>query len=168
MLTKVISGGQTGADVGGLRAAKRFGLLTGGKIPRNYLTENGYKPELGDLYGLECHTSDKYPPRTYDNAKNSDGTIRFAKKWRSSGEILTLKAVSQYNKPHIDVDFYTPIPHEEVVDWIVENDIKVLNVAGNCESTCRGLSEFVDNYLFTVFTLLQDRGWILCQKTENL
>lgn len=155
MLRKVISGGQTGADQGGLRAAKRFGIPTGGKIPRNFLTENGRNSELGRLYGLECHPSDKYPPRTFDNAKNSDGTIRFAKQWDTPGELLTLKAAEQYNKPHIEVDFDNPIPHEAVVDWLIKNQIQVLNVAGNAESKCIGLSDFVDEYLYKVFTILK-------------
>lgn len=157
MLEKVISGGQTGADQGGLRAAKRFGIPTGGKMPRSFWTETGSCPQIAAQFGLTCHTSDKYPPRTFDNAKNSDGTIRIAKRFDTPGEILTLKAASQYKRPHIDVDFSDPIPHGQVVDWLVENNIKTLNVAGNAESKCQGLADFVDEYLYRVFELLKER-----------
>jgi hypothetical protein len=41
MIEKVMSGGQTGADHGGLRAARRCGIATGGWAPRGWLTEAG-------------------------------------------------------------------------------------------------------------------------------
>ena len=46
LVWKVISGGQTGADHAGLRAAKDSGINTGGTAPRNFMTEEGSKPEL--------------------------------------------------------------------------------------------------------------------------
>ena len=157
MLKLVRSGGQSGADLGGLRAAKRFGIATGGMCPRNFWTENGSNPDLGRVYGLTCHTSDRYPPRTFVNAKESDGTVRFAVNFDTPGEVLTLKAINQYKKPHIDVDVADPISHKQVVDWLVENDIKVLNVAGNTESKFEGMADFVDDYLYQVFTILKER-----------
>jgi hypothetical protein len=42
MLERVISGGQTGADQGGLRAARACGIPTGGWAPRGWLTEIAY------------------------------------------------------------------------------------------------------------------------------
>ena len=41
---KVCSGGQTGADLGGLIAAKQAGLETFGWMPPGFLTEFGPKP----------------------------------------------------------------------------------------------------------------------------
>jgi hypothetical protein len=38
LVTKVISGGQSGADLGGLRAAKVLGIQTGGSMPKGFLT----------------------------------------------------------------------------------------------------------------------------------
>src|SRR4051794_20445226 len=43
-LTRVISGGQTGAAQAGLHAARRGGLPTGGWAPRGWLVENGTAP----------------------------------------------------------------------------------------------------------------------------
>jgi hypothetical protein len=58
---KVISGGQTGADQGGLRAAKAAGIPTGGWAPRGWLVESphGHRdiaaPWLGPVFRLvEC------------------------------------------------------------------------------------------------------------------
>ena len=155
MLEKIISGGQTGADVSGLRAAKKCGITTGGTAPKFYLTEDGPNPLLGSLYGLVEHTSMKYPPRTFANAKEGDGTIRFAVNFETAGEKLTLKAVKQFGRPHIDVDVADPIRHQKVADWIISNNIKVLNVAGNKESTFLGIGDFVEEYLCKVIEILK-------------
>lgn len=40
-LRKIISGGQTGADQGGLRAGRLLHLETGGTAPHNWMTEQG-------------------------------------------------------------------------------------------------------------------------------
>ena len=155
MITKIISGGQTGADQGGLKAAKRYGIETGGHCPKGGLTEDGNNQNLMKVFGLIETTSDKYPARTFENAKNSDGTIRFAHDFNSRGELLTLKAINQYNKPHIDVNVsanHQTTP-KMVADWIINNKISVLNVAGNRESTCEGLEQFVIEFLREVISL---------------
>lgn len=150
MLRKIISGGQTGADQGGLRAGKKLGLETGGWIPKGFLTELGFCPELGERFGLVEHSSPKYPPRTFSNAKDSDGTIRFAINFETAGEKCTLKAIDQYKKPHFDIDVADPHPAKTVAEWIESNKIEVLNVAGNREATFPGIGEFVENFLIEV------------------
>ena len=63
MLSKVVSGGQTGADQAGLRAAAKAGIDTGGWACKGWLTEKGPASWLAD-YGLaECPVPD-YPART--------------------------------------------------------------------------------------------------------
>ena len=153
MILKIISGFQTGADLGGVVAAHNFGIETGGHIPKGFLTEYGSKPQLKEMFGAIEHSSSKYPPRTFENVKNSDGTIRFADNFNSAGEKCTLKAINQYNKPYIDVDKNNPIDHTLVVDWIVKNNIKILNVAGNRESTSPGIFIFARDYLTKVLNL---------------
>jgi hypothetical protein len=54
MIERVISGGQTGADQGGLRAAQACGIPTGGWAPRGWLTEAGPAPWLADWGLVEC------------------------------------------------------------------------------------------------------------------
>ena len=52
---KIISGGQTGADMGALLAARELGIPTGGVAPKGWLTENGPQEELLRNFGLiEC------------------------------------------------------------------------------------------------------------------
>ena len=62
------------------------------------------------------HSSSYYPPRTEDNVKNSDGTIRFAKSFTSAGEKCTKKAIKWFGKPHIDVHLDHPLEPEAVVE----------------------------------------------------
>lgn len=151
MLKKVVSGGQTGADEGGLIAAKKAGLETGGYVPKGFITEYGPNPDLGRTYGLVETVSSNYVPRTYANAKLGDGTIRFATDFTSRGEIVTLDGIAKYNKPYIDVHVSNPCPISDVVRWIKDNNIEVLNVAGNRESTSPGIQEFVVYFLEKVF-----------------
>lgn len=83
MLTKVISGGETGVDHAALRAAKRCSLATGGKIGRNYMTEEGPKPGLKDAYGLEevgpefdqLNVPEQHIRRSMMNVDAADGTL---------------------------------------------------------------------------------------------
>jgi Circularly permutated YpsA SLOG family len=72
MLERVISGGQTGADQAGWRAA---GIPTGGWMPLGFLTEDGPRPEFAELYGAVETSSAAYPPRNRMNAQAGDGTL---------------------------------------------------------------------------------------------
>jgi len=130
----ICSGGQRGADSGGLAAAHDLGLPTGGYAPKGWKTLNGMNMKLS-LLGLIEHKSDKYPPRTYDNVKLSDGTIRLANDFNSPGELCTLKAIEYYNKPHLDINLNDKPFLFDVIDWIENNNIKVLNIAGNAGKT---------------------------------
>jgi len=153
MIKKVISGGQTGADEGGLIAAKKAGIETGGWMPPGFMTEKGPKPEFAELYNIKEHERKGYAPRTEANVKDSDGTIRIANNLSSAGERCTLSAIKWYNKPHIDVGKATV---SEVVEWIKENNIGVLNVAGNRESTAEGINQKTQEFLEQVFAVLED------------
>jgi len=158
MLKCIKSGGQSGADVAGLATAKKFGISTTGLMPKGWITTAGPRPEYAQLYNMQEHTSTNYVPRTYENARDSDGTIRLAFNFKSPGEICTLKAITQYQKPYIDVDLNNPRPHQEVVDWILNNKIETLNVAGNAERTYGGTNAATSEYLTEVFKLLGFRA----------
>jgi len=152
MIKKVISGGQIGADAAGVITAAKFGIPTGGCMPKGYKTIDGTNPKFAKLYGLRESLSPSYAVRTEANVMEADGTIRFAISFKSPGEKCTLKAIKKHDKLYIDVDILNPISHEEVVDWIHEHNIEVLNVAGNGN---RNIEQFVIDYLSIVFDLLQ-------------
>jgi hypothetical protein len=155
MIELICSGGQTGADFGGLEAALQFGIPTGGWVPKGYRTENGPNLELKKL-GLKETETNSYVPRTKLNIRDSDGTIRFATNWKSRGEICTLRGIKEYKKPYIDVDPRRSFSHQlqDVVNWIKENNIRTLNVAGNRESKSPGIQQYVVNFLLKIFEKL--------------
>ena len=156
MLRKVISGGQSGADIAGLETPKRFGYETGGTMPFGYKTLDGCKPEYKQLYGVVAHSSSSYVPRTRLNVKDSEGTIRLAYNFQSRGEICTLKAIEDHKKEHFDVDLSDPPPISTVTNWISCLRIEVLNVAGNAEQTSPGTHEAATRYLEQVFEALRE------------
>src|SRR4051794_16636688 len=99
--TKVISGGQAGADQAGLAAAAHYGIPTGGWMPRGFLVRDGVedvsRPDLAARFGLRENTlSADYADRTELNVRDSDGTIRFAANWVSPGERCTLKHIRRH------------------------------------------------------------------------
>jgi len=157
-LRKVISGGQTGADIAGVMTAKKFGYEVGGWMPLGFKTLAGSKPRYAELYGMLEHSSASYPPRTHCNVSESDGTIRFAFNFDSAGEKCTLKAIEKFKKHHIDVDCINPRSVSEVVLWIIQKEIEILNVAGNSEKSAMGITEFVEDYLSQVFDSLRYIG----------
>mgnify|MGYP003147850295 FL=1 len=56
-VAQVISGGQTGADIAGLKIAAEKGIPTGGRLPRRYMTEDGPNYSLQSRYGLVPDTN---------------------------------------------------------------------------------------------------------------
>lgn len=142
-LHKIISGGQTGADRAGLKAAKLCGYATGGCMPKGFKAQDGLHPEFAALYGMEEHHSDKYPPRTECNVKDSDGTLRFASNFSSPGEVLTMKFIQLYAKPVLSVNVCKNNNEIDIANWILQNNIGVLNIAGNSERTSPGIENYV-------------------------
>lgn len=150
MLNKIISGGQTGVDQAGLRAAKKCGFATGGWLPKGCITQKGARYDFLETYGMKEHSSFGYPGRTESNVKDSDATIRLAVNFKSPGEICTFKAIKWHNKPHLDVNINEPISIDEVVSWLVKNNVVTLNIAGNAESTSPGIGEKAENYIVEI------------------
>lgn len=155
MLTKIISGGQTGADRAGLIAAKNMGIATGGWMPKGYRAHDGNHPEFSTTYNITEDTSPSYAPRTFKNVYGSDGTVRFAVNFDSAGEQCTLIAISKSQKPYFDVNIVGTTQPADLVKWIIDNNINILNVAGNSEKTAKGIEEFVVAFLTEVINQLQ-------------
>lgn len=158
-IAKVISGGQTGGDIGGLKGAKAAGIPTGGTAPRTYRTENGRNVELRDVYGLKESDYSAYPPRTEQNVIDSDFTVVFGNP-NSRGCALTRKFCKKHDKPCFIIEFSKMNEVEELHDvdavavaiQIIKDDLSyidkdelVLNVAGNRESSFNGLEELTKN-----------------------
>lgn len=139
-LLKVISGGQTGADIMGVSIAKKYGLPTGGTIgvlPNGqFITEvNNYGQNNiqwddkidRNQFGFTTTTNQNYPYRTKQNVLNSDGTIYFTDGLDSKGYIRTSKEAQAAGKPFL----VNPKTADEAYNFIKANNIKTLNIAGN-------------------------------------
>lgn len=153
----VVSGGQTGADQGGLYAAEKFGILTNGYMPKSFKTENGPNPELAKRFALLEHPSDNYNKRTEENIIISDGTICFASNMKSPGTLATIKLARKHNHPVLCVEIDGKLTNKsisEVANWIHENYIETLNIAGNRESKSPGIQQLVIDFLVEVFVEL--------------
>ncbi|NMF60744.1 YpsA SLOG family protein [Pseudanabaena yagii] len=134
-VTLIISGGQTGADWGGLLAAADVGIAIGGLAPKGYLTELGANLELAKFGLVESDSAD-YEVRTVHNVLAADATVIFADHIDSDGTKLTIATCIKYQKPYlINPNALT------LHDWLLEQQIKVLNVAGNRESIAQGISD---------------------------
>lgn len=153
---KVISGAQTGADQAGIDAAGSVRFATGGYIPKGGKTSLGrLDPSYISKMGLvELPTSD-YKIRTFKNVECSDGTIRLAVNFDSPGERCTLKAITKYRKPYLDIDLLDLPSCETVLNWLIDKNIRVLNVAGNTQWTERfDIYTMTYNFLHLTFSKL--------------
>jgi hypothetical protein len=153
-LTEVRSGGQDGADLAGVAAAKVCGIPTGGWCPKHWKTFSGPKPAYEKFFGMKEYTEvDGYPPRTRANVRDSDGTVRFAEDFLSPGELCTIKAVRELGKPCIDIAIDMPREQAsaEIIQWMIRNDIHRLNVAGNTPKTAHGIERYVYHVMLAVF-----------------
>jgi len=130
-LKKIISGGQTGADIAGIDAAMANSFPYGGWLPKGRRTSDG---PLDEKYKLVEMPTRGYPKRTAQNVIDSDGTVIFQRGRLSGGSDLTRKYAVKHGKPWLHLNMVEVNNDDAVVmliDWIKENGIEVLNVAGS-------------------------------------
>ena len=131
---KIISGGQTGVDRAALDAALRHGIESGGWCPTGRLDESGRIPDRYPVKELENGGSTK---RTLQNVKDSDGTIIIYPGKLSGGTEQTLHFCVEQRRPHELIDasnISTEKAAQLIADFVCENDIEILNVAGPRQS----------------------------------
>lgn len=161
ILERIISGGQTGADQGGLEAAAILGLKTGGTMSRNFRTETGPRYDFRETYGLIAISSPNYPDRSRINVISADATAIFGQT-TSAGSKLTLRLCQQYAKDRIII-LYPDCDNAADYDvelarfrrWLATVDPRILNVAGNRESINPGIQTFVRDFLVESITALR-------------
>jgi hypothetical protein len=153
-LEKIITGGQTGADQAGWRAAKAVGIATGGWMPSGFLTEDGPRPEFAEMYGAQAHASASYRDRTISNIGLADMTLLFGNP-NSPGGRLVLSEANDIAHPVFPIRSRNNPSPETTVRFIRRwTGVKALNIAGNRESRAKGIGSWVEAYLIEVFRLL--------------
>ena len=137
-IQKIISGGQTGVDRAALDFAIQNKIPHGGFCPKGRLAEDGPIPDQYQLIELE---SEDYRDRTEKNVIESDGTLIIYSEKLRGGTKLTATFAKDHSKPvfKIKLDQKNRVP--EVINWIRENQIQILNVAGPRESSHNGIAK---------------------------
>jgi hypothetical protein len=134
---RVVSGGQTGVDRGGLEAAMALGIEHGGWCPLGRLAEDGKIPPEFQLTETD---STEYWIRTEQNVVDSDGTLILYRESLSGGTRFTYKMTKKHSKPCFRLDLTAQVNVEQVRAWLAGHNIRVLNVAGPRESSRPGIS----------------------------
>jgi len=140
---KIVSGGQTGANRGGLDAAIESGIPHGGWCPKGRLSEDGTIPAK---YNLQEMTSKNYLKRTEQNIIDSTATIVFTYGVPTGGSKRTVGFAKKHNRPCLCVDLNSSSGSikTQMAQWLNSLGVDViLNVAGSRESKCPGIEERV-------------------------
>lgn len=155
MIERLIAGGQTGADRGGLLAAMAVGIPHGGWCPKGRLAEDGIVPRE---FQLQETATSNYPDRTRRNVMEAGATLIFAPSPLVGGSRLTADAADLLGKPYLHVDLRSALTHtiEETAQFICEwladlpTPVSVLNVAGIRESKAPGTQKLVQRVMTAV------------------
>jgi len=157
-IARIISGGQTGADRGGLEAASYCRIPHGGWCPKGRKAEDGATPAKYQLQEME---SPDYVKRTEANVVDSDATVVFTFGHPTGGSLKTLELCRKHGKPYQHVDLRTTRREgavQQIAEWLNGddkwNDYEdyearppencVLNVAGSRESKADGIQDLVE------------------------
>ena len=153
MITRIISGGQTGADRAALDFAIKHNLHYGGWVPKGRKTEDGTLPEK---YQLQEMPTPDYSKRTKQNVLDSDGTLIVSHGFLTGGSALTEFLAEEHNKPylHIDLNLLSMQEAAQIINqWIQSYKLKVLNVAGPRASKDPKIYQAIMNLLEKAFLL---------------
>ena len=137
-ICRIVSGGQTGVDRAALDAAIWLGIPHGGWCPKGRRAEDGPIPER---YDLEETDESQYFIRTERNVIDSDATLILYEVELTGGTALTLRMAKKHQKPCLQVDLTQLPTFDEMLQWLAEEQVATLNVAGPRESSCPGIGE---------------------------
>ena len=147
VISKIVSGGQTGADRAALDWAIDHGVPHGGWCPKGRLAEDGPIPAR---YQLQEMPSKDYLRRTEQNIIDSDGTVIFTCSAKlTGGSKRTAEFAVKHRKPWLHVRATEPmaVTVEAVRAFVDAHRISVLNVAGSRGSKEPEVGAFVRDVL---------------------
>ena len=130
---KIISGGQTGADLAAFDAARSVGVSYGGWVPKGRLNEAGV---IANRYtNLKETPTEVNEERTRLNVLDADATLIISHGALSGGSLYTIQQAHLYQIPclHLNLN-QIENPLEALSNWLDTVDGGILNVAGPRES----------------------------------
>ncbi|MEA2013482.1 MAG: putative molybdenum carrier protein [Verrucomicrobiota bacterium] len=152
-IIKIVSGGQTGADRGGLDAAIELRVTHGGWCPKGRLSEDGSIPLK---YNQKENTNKNYLKRTEKNVVDSSSTIILTVGKLKGGSKRTADFAEQYKRPCLVIDVNNNRKEiiSEIVEWLenLHDSEIVLNVAGSRGSKAPNLQKDVKEILIAVLS----------------
>jgi Circularly permutated YpsA SLOG family len=156
IMERVISGGLTGADQAGLRAARARGIPTGGWAPRGWLTEAGPAPWLAEWGLVECPEgeteTESYRARRRRCVKDSFAALCFGDITSPGSRSLDRDCQALGKQLVYSKSALTTPRH--IAEYIRISRIRILMIAGNRESRQPGIGERVEGFLIVVFKSL--------------
>ena len=135
---RLVSGGQSGADMAALDWAIAYGAVHSGWCPKGRRSEDGPIPSQ---YLLRETPLGKYLQRTEWNVRDSDATVIFTMTDAlDGGSKRTAQFAEKLHRPWMH---FRPGVHERfLVSFLVQNRVTTLNVAGKRESSAPGVYQF--------------------------
>jgi hypothetical protein len=148
LVTKIVSGGQTGVDRAALDFAIRRGIPHGGYCPKGRRSESG---RIAAKYRLtECASTD-YAMRTALNVVHSDATLILTRGRPEGGTQRTVELCVQHEKPNLVIDLDRRLKRADFAAWLREHRIETLNIAGPRESKQPGIGRQAQRVLEELF-----------------
>jgi len=150
---RIISGGQTGADRAALDWAIENGVPHGGWSPKGRKAEDG---PIDAKYDLQETPRADYLQRTEWNARDSDGTVIFSiATVLTGGSKKTVDLARKHRKPVLQLSRSAGsfAPEQELLRFLREHHIQVLNVAGPRASKEPEIESFVRAVLDKVWAI---------------
>jgi hypothetical protein len=149
MITKLVSGGQTGADIAALDVALLHGFPHGGWCPKGRKSLEGPIPAQ---YRLVETPSASYLQRTEWNVRDSDGTVVFTfAAVATGGSLKTIGFAKKHRKPCLHISKDGDEQAAALRKFVVDHEIRTLNVAGSRESKEPGIHDWVMGVLEEAF-----------------
>jgi len=148
MLSRIVSGGQTGADIAALELAVEKNFPHGGWCPRGRRSLAGPIP---DCFLLTETPSADYLQRTEWNARDADGTVVLTlDEFLTGGSRKTLEFALLHRKPGLHLSrakMDTSSAAKALLTFIDEHGIEILNVAGPREAKEPGIHDWTREVL---------------------
>lgn len=167
IMLEIRTGGQTGVDRAALDAAIKLDLPYGGWCPQGRIDEQGIIPsnylKLREIEGKFHNEAENYNARTTQNIFDSDATLILVPciplpTSITDGTLLTIEQAKHQNKEHFLFDL-SSCKNEDLInrcrDWIKENDIHILNIAGPRESNSPGIYKASYDFLCSFLSQLE-------------
>ena len=139
LVTRIVSGGQTGADRAALDWAIAHGIPHGGWCPPGRLAEDG---AIDARYKLTELASGGYRERTRRNVEESDGTLILNLGELDGGTLETQQFAAQLKKPCCVLQLDAGMTDEmaaRATGFLRDHEMKTLNIAGPRESKRPGI-----------------------------